>query len=68
MSTKNKTIAKSLHTITVFINVAKLIQGQKEGIDDETAVHMAADVLGYGDAADPYDLKGRALAYMNRES
>lgn len=70
MSTKSKTLAKSLHTVTVLVQVARLrapSHGNSVAEINETALDRALETLGYAGAADPYDLRGKALAVLNKE-
>ena len=55
MSTKSKTLAKSLHTVSAIVAVAHHIRAT-EKIAPHAAVSRAVKVLGYDDAADPHDL------------
>jgi hypothetical protein len=64
MSTKTKTLAKSLHTITAIQRMAEYIRKHgpcAELKTDAQAVREALEAFGYADAADPYDLAGKAL-------
>lgn len=68
MSTKTRTLAKSLHTITALIAVARLIAaaaGNKKNPADY--VSDAAIALGYGSAADPYGLRAKAREILAAE-
>lgn len=69
MSTKTKTLAKSLHTVTALARVAELFRAT----DLERRVSIASDAyyigcalrtLGYEGAADPYGLAEKAIAAM----
>lgn len=66
MSTKTATLAKSLHTVTALRCVAELHQlhDAPATLSNVNAVERAAETLGYADAADPYELKARAVAQM----
>lgn len=66
MSTKTKTLAKSLHTVTALARVAEYIKKTTTGVElsNKGAIARALDLLGYADAADPYDLAGKALKAM----
>ena len=66
MSTKTKSLAKSLHTITALVAVARLL-AKAEGGEPKHCVFAAASALGYRGAADPYDLKGKAIAILAAE-
>lgn len=61
-----KTLPKSLHTVTVLVNVARHLQSQQE-LNAAAAVAQASTLLGYGLAAnDPYDLEGRAIKELSK--
>ena len=64
MSTKSKTLAKSLHTVTAIAAVARLIARTNPALTNESAVNAALVVLGYEGASDPYGLAARALASL----
>lgn len=66
MSTKaDKPVAKSLHTITVIVQVAKLHAAQAETtLNKETAVALAMATLGLAGRADPYGLAAAALKQL----
>ena len=70
MSTTSKTIAKSLHTVSVLVNVAKHLQDTVPGYGTDphfaaaAAVDGALRVLGYADASDPYGLAAKAVAVL----
>lgn len=64
MSTKSKTLAKSLHTVTAIVQVARLLKSVHVTYDNAEAVACALIVLGYEGASDPYDLAARALASL----
>jgi hypothetical protein len=63
MSTKSKTLAKSLHTVSAIVAVARYMAGFDQ---HRAAEHVPAalHVLGYADAADPYGLAARAVAIL----
>ncbi len=64
MSTRTKTLAKSLHTVTALVQVALLLKETRK-LSDAEAVAVAVATLGYPvRTADPYDLKGRAVAIL----
>lgn len=67
MSTKTKTLAKSLHTVTVLVNVARLVLRDNGGSAEE-AVADALQVLGYEGALDPYGLASAAAATLIKET
>lgn len=57
MSTKTKTIAKSLHTVSVLVSVARIIRLRSAtNLTAAEAVGQAVEALGYGDAEDPHNL------------
>jgi hypothetical protein len=63
-------IPKSLHTVSVLVNVAReLILVRKDAglpVPNSTqAVDAAAVILGYGDAADDYGLKAKAVRVLS---
>lgn len=58
-----KPLAKSLHTITVLVNVGLLIQRTRNETA-ESAIQSALIELGYLDAEDPYGLAAKALAQL----
>ena len=61
-----KTLAKSLHTVTVIVRCARRYM-ECEKYPAEAAVHKALEDLGYPDdrTLDPYDLIGAALAQLS---
>lgn len=68
MSTKTKTLAKSLHTVTALVQVARLHETHGVGsnlLDPDAArerqIDSAMATLGYAGASDPYGLRGKAL-------
>ena len=70
----SKPLAKSLHTVSVLINVAREV-ARNDSYDDtrlppRTAaelVSVALAVLGYANAPDPYGLAARAVAVLEKE-
>lgn len=63
MSTKSKTLAKSLHTVSVIVTIAR--REINNGISDpRDAIISALWILGYSDASDPHGLVARALAVL----
>jgi hypothetical protein len=68
MSTKTKTLAKSLHTITAIAAVARLhiASGNMPSPLPALAVGLALETLGYAGAADPYGLADKARAILER--
>ena len=81
MSTKTKTLAKSLHTITALVGIARHVLNTETTIRDldvndymhlepvtpAGAIAQALEILGYTGAADPYDLAGKALKALETE-
>lgn len=60
----NTSIPKSLHTITSLVNVARFLMQERAGLVPSAAVLRAAEILGYGNAADPYGLRDKAVAKL----
>jgi hypothetical protein len=63
MPKNEKPVAKSLHTITVIVQVAKLHQ-QRFNETKESALTSALIVLGLNDRADPYGLAAAAAKQL----
>jgi hypothetical protein len=63
----SKPIAKSLHTVTVLVRVAKAI-APTEGLDftSVAAVKLAAQVLGLDNMPDTYGLIDQALKQLRK--
>jgi hypothetical protein len=57
-----KPVAKSLHTVTVLMQVARRIRG--DGETNEQAIASAMAVLGLAGRPDPYGLAAAALKQM----
>jgi hypothetical protein len=57
---KTKTLPKSLHTVTVLVNVARRYV-EVERYPANEAIEKALEDLGYGGAPDPYGLASAAL-------
>jgi len=71
MSAKTLTLAKSLHTVSVLVNVARLLMQQNPTLDAFHAVDGALCALGYRcqnepAASDPYGLAARAVAMLSK--
>lgn len=60
-----KPLAKSLHTVTVIVRVANLLQ-RLNNETAESAVTSALIELGYDGAADPYSLAAAALIQLRK--
>ena len=70
MSAKSATLAKSLHTVSVLVAVAKRGPFTYDHVAYNRHVRnidWALDVLGYGDASDPHGLIPRAVAILEKE-
>ncbi len=63
--TNPKPLPKSLHTVTVLVNVAQMIQRLNDQID-ECAVGSALTVLGYDGSPDAYGLAAKAVKAMRQ--
>lgn len=65
-----RTLAKSLHTITALVNVARFVQARGILLDARDAVDYAADILGYRSREhdDPYFLKEKAAATLKAQA
>ena len=61
-----KPVAKSLHTVTVIVQLAKFCRGVTVFGDDlnARAVDYAMDMLGLSGRPDPYGLREKALAQL----
>lgn len=60
-----KPIPKSLHTVTVLVTVAKLIQASTP-YSNAGAVNAALVLLGYDPATDTYELATKATKQLNK--
>lgn len=63
-----KTLAKSLHTVTVLVQVARYYRATNEGVTSKDAVFAALAILGYGNLEkdqDPYSLVDKAASILN---
>lgn len=67
MSAKSQTLAKSLHTVSVLVNVARLRMQLAPTMTAAYAVESALCDLGYHGAADPYGLAAKAVAVLSAE-
>jgi len=61
----NKPLAKSLHTVTVLVRVARDIQNRAP-ISDDTAITLALGLLGLADMPDTYRLALQAVRQLNK--
>ena len=61
----NKPLAKSLHTVTVLVRVARDIQNRAP-IADDTAITLALGLLGLADMPDDYGLAAQAIKQLNK--
>lgn len=73
MSAKSNTLAKSLHTVSVLVSVARELRRLDSATTPNLpamsaagAVGAALHVLGYAGAADPYGLAAKAVAILAR--
>ena len=62
----NKPIAKSLHTVTVLVRVARLLLKRDLAFSNVEAVNGALQVLGLDDMPDEYGLAAQALKQLNK--
>lgn len=70
MPNTEKPFAKSLHTVSVLVKVARLLQQLGPFTPDgrpsnEKAIQLAKAELGHGDKPDTYDLCGQALKQLD---
>jgi hypothetical protein len=72
MSAKSATLAKSLHTVSVLVNIAAQRMESTPNLTAAQAVHMALVTLGYAAgsdvAADPHGLVAKAIALLGKQS
>lgn len=64
-----KTLAKSLHTVTALVQVARFIRARGILLQPADAVDYAADILGYRSREhdDPYALKAQAVQRLKAD-
>ena len=69
MSAKSLTLAKSLHTVSVVVAVARYVSASHPtaGGPAECVGHALA-ILGYAGAADPYGLAQRAMVILSKDA
>lgn len=60
-----KTLAKSLHTVTVLVNVARHLE-KTQGLGSWAALLEAAIILGLGEMTDSHGLLAQARKKMDR--
>ena len=61
-----KPLAKSLHTVTVLVRVARLLLKQNLACSHVDALIEALDALGLADSPDTYGLIDQALKQLNK--
>lgn len=63
----SKPLAKSLHTVTVLVNVARYYKATHDGITVQDSAHAALAILGYDvrTTSDTYGLLDKAIAILN---
>lgn len=61
-----KPIAKSLHTVTVLVRVAKLIKSTNASLDNGTALGQALLALGLNGLFDEYELTIAARKQLDK--
>ncbi len=62
----DKPLAKSLHTVSVLVQVALYVLQSTGVASNKAAIEAAIVILGLADKPDLYDLKGAALKQLNR--
>ncbi len=62
----DKPLAKSLHTVSVLVQVALYVLQSNGATSNKAAIEAAIVILGLSDKPDVYDLKGAALKQLNR--
>jgi hypothetical protein len=60
-----KTLPKSLHTVTAWVNVARHLATQN-GLSPNNAAHAAAHILGLDEMADSYELKAAVIKQLSK--
>jgi len=66
MSKAEKPVAKSLHTITVIVQVARDFK-VRQGCDNNEAIKVALEILGLAGREDPYKLAEAAWKQLNTQ-
>jgi hypothetical protein len=59
-------IPKSLHTVTVFVNVATLLADVYNDATNHELVTLASSQLGYADVRDVYGLQAQAIKKLDK--
>jgi hypothetical protein len=64
----SKPLAKSLHTVTAIVQVARFYKATHDGIGFDDAVHAALSILGYDMRVTPdvYGLADKALSIVKK--
>lgn len=62
----SKPLAKSLHTVTVLVRVARLLLKRDLAFSNVEAVNGALQVLGLDDMPDSYGLAVQAVKQLNK--
>ena len=62
----SKPLAKSLHTVTVLVRVARLLLKRELTYSNVEAVYGALEVLGLSDMPDTYGLVDAAIKQLNK--
>lgn len=63
----NTNLPKSLHTVTVLVNVARAVADLDGTMTCDDALSAARAILGYADSPDTYGLADKARAVLNKE-
>jgi hypothetical protein len=59
-------IPKSLHTVTVLVQLTRHLQSMQPGCPIEACLFKALDILGYIDAPDVHSLVAQALKKLRK--
>jgi len=62
-----RNLAKSLHTITALVNVAKWIESHTQDVNPTMDINEAASILWLDGMPDVYGLKEKAAAQLKRQ-
>jgi len=60
-----KTLPKSLHTVTAWVNVARFLATQN-GLSPNNAAHAAAHILGLDEMSDTYELRAAVIKQLEK--